>query len=150
MAGIEAAFTAANIPTTRADLRAAIDGGAATLRPLLQRLADTVTPSTADAAAKPKPVTLVLAIDQGEELFLAEGQDEARNFLALLRDLLASDAPAIIALFTIRSDNYERLQLARELDGIRQATLSLRPMPKGPMRRSSSVRPSGPTARRAR
>jgi TIR domain len=128
---LEAAFQAAKIPTARADLRAAIDGGAATLRPLLQRLAGKLTPSMADAATSPRPVTLALAIDQGEELFHAEGQDEARKFLALVRDLLAGDAPAVIALFAIRSDNYERLQLARELDGIRQATLSLPPMPKG-------------------
>ena len=41
------------------------------------------------------------------------------------------DAPAIIAIFTIRSDNYERLQLAKELEGVRQEMLSLPPMPKG-------------------
>jgi hypothetical protein len=128
---LEGAFQAAKITNTRADLRAAIDGGTVTLRPLLQQLADKVTPSNVDAATKPKLATLVLAIDQGEELFLAEGQDEARNFLASLRDLLTGDAPSVIALFTIRSDNYERLQLARELDGVRQATFSLPPMPKG-------------------
>jgi hypothetical protein len=33
----------------------------------------------------------------------------------LLRDLLASDPPAVIAVFTIRSDNYERLQQRREI-----------------------------------
>jgi hypothetical protein len=44
-------------------------------------------------------------IDQGEELFLAEGQGEARPFLAVLRDLLIDDMPGIIALFTIGSDN---------------------------------------------
>ena len=64
-------------------------------------------------------------------MFLAEGQDEARAFLVLLHDLLIQDAPAIIAVFTIRSDNYERLQLAKELEGLRQETLSLPPMPKG-------------------
>jgi hypothetical protein len=30
-----------------------------------------------------------------------------------------------------RSDNYERLQLAKELEGVHQETLSLPPMPKG-------------------
>ena len=84
-----------------------------------------------DADAKPRPPTLILSIDQGEELFLAEAQDEAQPFLALLRDLLNDDAPAIIAVFTIRSDNYERLQLAPELEGVRQDMLSLPPMPKG-------------------
>ena len=64
-------------------------------------------------------------------MFLAEAQDEAQPLLALLRDLLNEDAPAIIAVFTIRSDNYERLQLAKELEGVRQEMLSLPPMPKG-------------------
>ena len=34
-------------------------------------------------------------------------------------------------MFTIRSDNYERLQVAPELEGVRQDTLNLPPMPKG-------------------
>ena len=51
--------------------------------------------------------------------------------MALLRDLLKDDAPAIIAVFTIRSDNYEALQVAEQWDGVRQDTFSLPPMPKG-------------------
>ena len=70
---LEEAFKAAGIATTRAKLRAAIQGGASTLRPLLQALADKATPSALDADTKPKPPTLILSIDQGEELFLAEG-----------------------------------------------------------------------------
>ena len=64
-------------------------------------------------------------------MFLAEAQDEAQPFLALLRDLLNEDAPAVIAVLTIRSDKYEDLQRAKELDGVRQQTFSLPPMPKG-------------------
>jgi hypothetical protein len=116
---------------TRADLRLTIQGGATKLKPLLQALADKATPIAADTGTKPKAPALILSIDQAEELFLAEAQDEARPLLALLRDLLSEDAPAIIALFTIRSDNYERLQLAEELQGVRQEMLSLPPMPKG-------------------
>ncbi len=128
---IEGAMQAANIPTTRANLRAAIDGGAAKLRPLLQSLVDKATPAAFDDEAKPKPPTLIISIDQGEELFLAEGHDEARALLAALRELLSEDAPTLIVLFTIRSDSYERLQLAKELEGVHQETLSLPPMPKG-------------------
>jgi hypothetical protein len=54
------------------------------------------------------------------------------RILALLRDLVKDDRPAIIAVFTIRSDNYERLQLAPELEGLRQEMLSLPPMRKVP------------------
>jgi formylglycine-generating enzyme required for sulfatase activity len=131
LAALESAFAAAQIEISRADLRAVIDAGVVKLKPLLQALADKATPLAPDAGGKPRPPTLILSIDQGEELFLAEAQREARPFLALLRDLLRDDTPAVIAIFTIRSDNYERLQLADELQGMRQDMLSLPPMPKG-------------------
>jgi formylglycine-generating enzyme required for sulfatase activity len=128
---LEGAFRTAHLSVARADLRAAIEGGATKLGALLSMLAQKATPAAADPAVTPKAPTLVLSIDQGEELFQAEGQQEAQPFLALLRDLVTADAPAVIALFTIRSDNYERLQLAKEMEGVRQQTLSLPPMPKG-------------------
>jgi formylglycine-generating enzyme required for sulfatase activity len=131
LAALEDAFKSVGFAMTRAKLRDAIEGGVSTIRPLLQSLADKATPSALDADAKPTTATLILSVDQGEELFLAEGQDEARAFLFLLHDLLVQDGPAIIAVFTIRSDNYERLQVAKELEGLHQETLSLPPMPKG-------------------
>ena len=84
-----------------------------------------------DGETAPKPPAIVLAIDQAEELFLAEAQHEDRPFLSLLRDLLAMDSPALIAVTTIRSDKYERLQDAPELEDVPQATLNLPSMPKG-------------------
>ena len=128
LSALEGAFEVAKIAIPRADLRAAIQGGAAKLKPLLQALADKATPTALDTGTKPKPPALILSIDQGEELVLA---DEAQSFLALLRDLLIEDVPAVIVVFTIRSDNYESLQLAEELVGVRQQTFSLPPMPKG-------------------
>jgi formylglycine-generating enzyme required for sulfatase activity len=133
IAALEGAFAAASIPIARADLRAVIQAGAAKLKPLLQTLVYKKTPivMAADAGVKSKPPTLVLSIDQGEELFGAEAQDEGQPFIALLHDLLKEDVPATIAVFTIRSDNYEQLQIAEELEGVRQDMLSLPPMPKG-------------------
>jgi hypothetical protein len=128
---LEGALLAANIATTRDDLRIAIAGGAIKLRPLLRALAVKATPTSLDDKTEPKAPTLILPIDQGEELFLAEGQEEARAFLLLLNDLLRDDFPAMAAVFTIRSDNYANLQLAKELEGLRKELLSLPPMPKG-------------------
>jgi formylglycine-generating enzyme required for sulfatase activity len=128
---LEGAFRAAKLSVARADLRAAIDSGAVKLRTLLSMLAQKATPAAADASVTQKAPTLVLSIDQGEELFLTEGQQEAQPFLSIIRDLVMAEAPAVVALFTIRSDNYERLQLAKELKGVRQQTLSLPPMPRG-------------------
>src|SRR5215475_15624897 len=42
--------------------------------PLLKSLAEKATPATLDHDVAPKPPTLLVSIDQGEELFLAEGQ----------------------------------------------------------------------------
>jgi hypothetical protein len=128
---LEGAFQAAKLSVARADLRAAIDGGSTKLRALLSMLTQKATPAATDTTVTPKAPTLVLSIDQGEELFLDEGQQEAQRFLSLLRDLVTADAPAVIVLFTIRSDNYERLQLAKELESVRQQMLSLPPMPRG-------------------
>ncbi|MGO9133703.1 MAG: SUMF1/EgtB/PvdO family nonheme iron enzyme [Methylovirgula sp.] len=128
---VEGAFQAAGIATTRAKLRAAIEGGVATLRPLLQMLVDRVTPSELDTDTKPKPPSLILSIDQGEELFLAESQEEAHAFLAMLRELLLEDSPALIVVIAIRSDSYGHLQEAKLFDGIRKLPFDLGPMPKG-------------------
>jgi hypothetical protein len=81
--------------------------------------------------AKSKSPTLILPIDQAEELFQAEGAEESLAFLGLLRELAVGDDPALIVLLAIRSDSYERLQSAEAVQGLRQHTLSLPAMPKG-------------------
>jgi len=131
LSALAGAFQATSLKVPRGDIREAIAGGAATLKPLLARLQAATQAPISDSATAPKPPTIVIAIDQGEELFLAEAQGEAQPFMALLRDLLMSDSPALIAVFTIRSDNYERLQMAPELEGLHQQMLNLPPMPKG-------------------
>ena len=128
---LEGACEAANIAMPRADLRAAIAGGAATLRLALTALLERATGTFVDHSPQAKPPTLVMPVDQAEELFLAEGGIEAKPFLALLRELVTADAPAVIVVFTIRSDNYESLQVAPQFDGLRQEPFSLPPMPQG-------------------
>ncbi|MER7453581.1 TIR domain-containing protein [Nocardia beijingensis] len=77
--------------------------------------------------------TLILPIDQAEELFTTEAGPEAATCLGLLGDLLHSDAIAespIIAVVTIRADRYEALQTAPELLGVHTREFSdLKPMP---------------------
>ncbi len=131
LAALEEAFYAVGIATTRAKLRASVEGGVSKLRPLLQTLIDKATPRAPDSDTKPQPPMLVLSVDQGEELFLVDGQDEAQALLALMRDLLLVDAPALIVVFVIRSDSYGHLQEAKPLEGIRKMPFDLGPMPKG-------------------
>ena len=128
---LETAMQAQSLGQPRADIKIAIGGGAPTLLPLLAKLADKARPPRLPGEPEGKPPSVVLPIDQGEELFLAEGATEAEPLLALMRDLLAADAPGVIVIFTMRSDSYERLQTAKALDGIGQQTLSLPPLPKG-------------------
>jgi formylglycine-generating enzyme required for sulfatase activity len=128
---LESAIQAQNLMQSRSEIRDSISGGALTLLPLFAKLADKAWYLRSSGEPDAKPPVLVLPIDQGEELFLAEGAKEAEPLLELLRDLLTAAAPGLIVVFTIRSDSYEQLQIAKALDGIGQQTLSLPPLPKG-------------------
>jgi WD40 repeat protein len=116
---------------SRAELREAAQAGATALRPLLaERVAAVLARRMAGDEAD-RPPTFVVAVDQAEELFRAEGREESMALLALLADLAAGDDPTVIVIFTIRSDSYDALQNAKELDGVRQVAFSLSPMPRG-------------------
>ena len=128
---LEEAFAARGLALPRADFREAINSGAAALRPLLARLVDAVRATLIVDEGEAKAPLLALAIDQGEELFLPDGAAESAALLALLRDLLLEDAPALVVILTIRSDSYEKLQTAAPLEGIAQQTLSLPPIQRG-------------------
>jgi formylglycine-generating enzyme required for sulfatase activity len=128
---LQTAFQSAGIATTRAKLRAAIEGGMPTLQPLLQILARQAAQPALDGSGELKPPALILSIDQGEELFGVEGQNEAQALLGLLRGMLLSEALALIVVLGIRSDSYGHLQEADLLDGIRKIPFDLGPMPKG-------------------
>ncbi len=123
---LERAFRAGGLAVNRTDIEIAAYAGAPALLPWLTRLAE-----TAREPESPGLPSLVLSIDQGEELFLAEGAGEALDFLAILRDLLLAETPSFIVIVTIRSDSYERLQTAEVLEGLRQETFPLPPMPRG-------------------
>ncbi|MGV9678821.1 nSTAND1 domain-containing NTPase [Nocardia sp. NPDC003482] len=92
--------------------------------------------------------TLVLPIDQAEELVSADAGAEGRVLLALLADLLRVPVdqrlPLIVAV-TIRTDRYQHLQTHPALTGIDSVLFDdLKPMPRdrfreiitGPVRRS--------------
>ncbi len=126
---LDAALAERGIPQSRAATRTAILGGAATLKPLLARLVDRAVRSVVGRETGARPPVVTLAIDQAEELF-GEGV-EGEAMLALVRDLVLADDPAVIVLFTIRSDAYDALETARTLEGLRQRSLPLLPMPRG-------------------
>ena len=128
IASLEKALKEGGFAHARTEISKAVERGADNVASLMEKLA---AGRKGGCEAQTKPPTLVLAIDQAEELFQAEGAQDARVFLDLLRNLVSRVTPSSIAIFTIRSDSYERLQTADGLAGLRQHTLSLPPMPKG-------------------
>jgi WD40 repeat protein len=99
----------------RADIRKAIDQG---------RMAEMLMEMAGGR-------TLVFAIDQAEELFQATGREESGLFLNLVAEIAAADAPRAIFIFTIRSDAYEPLQTAPQLEGLKPKLFPLPPLPQG-------------------
>lgn len=78
--------------------------------------------------------TVVIPVDQAEELFNTDAGPEAKDFLVLLGRALREkpDKPAmsIIVAFTIRTDRYDSLQIAPELAGLDSEPFDdLKPMP---------------------
>lgn len=132
--GLLAALEAAFPDRPRAELRAAMAGGAAGLRPLLADLAAEAHKRTLDQRPTGETPTVVIAIDQAEELFRPESGDEGAALLKLIGDLAVADAPATIAIFSIRSDAYDALQNAKAFEGLPQLPLSLPPMPRNAYR----------------
>jgi WD40 repeat protein len=116
---------------TRAEIRTAIQAGAAGVRPLLEELVTASVKGASAAQDGSKPPTVVLAIDQAEELFRPEGAAEGGALLELVRDLTGGDDPAVITIFAIRSDSYDALEHAKPLEGLAQNALPLLPMPRG-------------------
>jgi tetratricopeptide (TPR) repeat protein len=128
---IETQLAKEGIPRPRSEIRNAMTAGASALRPLLRALVDKVFAAMPTEETGAKRPALVLAIDQAEELFFGEGATEGEMLLALISELVRQDDPDIIALFTIRSDSYDRLEIAKPLAGVRQQTFALLPMPRG-------------------
>jgi hypothetical protein len=116
---------------SRAELRTAVQAGAGALRPLLAELVQAAAARRDPGDESERPPAFVVAIDQAEELFRAEGREESESLLALLAQLAAGDDPTVIVIFTIRSDSYDALQSAKALEGLRQVAFSLLPMPRG-------------------
>ncbi|MBV9089785.1 MAG: TIR domain-containing protein [Mycobacteriaceae bacterium] len=88
-----------------------------------------------DRAANAQAPTLVLPIDQAEELFGADAGSEASVFLRLIADLAKANdgrvALGFIAAVTIRTDRYQALQTAPELTGMGSVLFDeLKPMPR--------------------
>jgi hypothetical protein len=124
--GLEASLTKAlGAPIDlAAGPQALTDAFTALREPVMQRLRRVA--QSGGEVYQEKPPTIVVPIDQAEELYNAENL-EAASFLALLTSAFARDANAL-AIFTIRSDSYGLLQADKLLEAARPLLFSLPPI----------------------
>jgi len=80
-----------------------------------------------------KSPTIIVPVDQGEELFNEEGRQEAGRFMDLICAASAHD-PGVIVVIAMRSDSFQHLQNERSLASVRKALLDLPSLPVGAMR----------------
>jgi WD40 repeat protein len=137
VASLETALSRVRIHENRADLRKQL-GNPSGFAQLLARLQSAAHARfTSDTTPAP---TIVLPIDQAEELYTSEAGDEARLLLELIRGILSppgqgrdpsmTDQQVPFVLLSIRSDSYERLQTDPHLEPVKQYLFSLPPIPK--------------------
>lgn len=133
VASLEGAFERFDEKRNRADLRQVVqqpDGLSRTmveLQVLAQR-----------RSAAQEPPTIVLSVDQGEELFTVEGREESCRFLAIVGNALSppigtvesaiAARKRVIALIAIRSDFYEDLQTSKPLSSVKHNPFNLKPL----------------------
>jgi WD40 repeat protein len=121
------ALKAIGRPRGRSDIRDAVFNGDTQVREILAELA-------AHDGLGDLHRSVVLTVDQAEELLAPEGS-EASRFLELLRNLLdvniSGNRPQLIVLMTIRTDSFDRLQSLPQLSSFRTDPISLGTMPTG-------------------
>jgi WD40 repeat protein len=129
IASLDKAFSAKRIKRTRAQMRAQLEQSHG-LAGLLREL------QAANTSPGPDPPSIVISIDQGEELLGEDGAEESRRLLQLLSDLLdppSGESPEnkaerqlALAIIAIRSDSYADLQQRVELSRVPVRPFDLR------------------------
>jgi len=117
-------------------------GAFAELRgPVMERLARNAAAARETHAAKPP--TIIIPLDQAEELFSADNAERSK-FCAIVSEAITRDGNALLVA-TIRSDSYEALQNGLMPES--QNTFSLPAIAPAPSKKSSRVRRDWPSRR---
>jgi WD40 repeat protein len=119
------AFREGKIARTRAYLRGVLSSPEG----LLQLISELQMSAEQRFGLESSPPTVLLAVDQCEELFAGDGREESDAFLRLLSSVLAKVPLQLIAVVAIRSDAYDRLQSDPRLAAITQVPFNLSPIP---------------------
>ena len=120
------------LPRSRADIQDFIDKTEDGLVKIFAALRDIAQVPGLSGEATPPP-TIVLAVDQGEELFNDDGRDEARRFIEILTGALKAD-PHMLAILVMRSDSFPQLQTDARLADLPKDTFTLDMMLEGSYR----------------
>jgi WD40 repeat protein len=96
------------LPRSRGDIRQFLDQDETNLARILAAIRNAAQLSIQPGAAS--PLTLVVPIDQGEELFNEDGAVEARKFMRMLSHATAKDKGHVLVVIALRSDAFPRLQ----------------------------------------
>jgi WD40 repeat protein len=119
------------LPRSRADIQDFIERTGDGLAKLLVALRDIAQAGASGENAAPP--TILLALDQGEELFNDEGRDEATRFIDILTETLTAD-PRTLAILVMRSDSFPLLQGDPSLAALPKDTFTLDMMLEGSFR----------------
>ncbi|MGV0746224.1 nSTAND1 domain-containing NTPase [Mycolicibacterium sp. XJ870] len=118
------------------EIKTACTGDVGRVRDLLveiQQAAAARLPAADGGDEKPDPPTLILPLDQAEELFSADAGAQGPQLLALINSLTDKQdgtGLGLITAATIRTDRYEVMQTHPELAGIETRVFDdLKPMP---------------------
>jgi WD40 repeat protein/CHASE3 domain sensor protein len=99
----------------------------------IQQAAADRLPDPVPGDEKPDPPTLILPLDQAEELFSADAGAQGAQLMSLVRRLTARtdlQPLGLIVVATIRTDRYEVMQTHPELAGLETRVFDdLKPMP---------------------
>ncbi|WP_407116188.1 TIR domain-containing protein [Bradyrhizobium sp. LMG 9283] len=120
------------LPRSRAEIQDSIDKTEDGLVKIFAALREIAQVPGLSGETTPPP-TIVLAVDQGEELFNEDGQDEARRFIEILTDALKAD-PHALAILVMRSDSFPQLQTEARLADLPKDTFTLDMMLQGSYR----------------
>jgi hypothetical protein len=120
------------LPRSRADIQDFVDKTEDGLIKIFAALRDIAQVPGLSAETTP-PRTVVLAVDQGEELFNEDGRDEAKRFIEILTGTLKAD-PHALAILVMRSDSFPQLQAEARLADLPKDTFTLDMMLEGSTR----------------
>ena len=124
-------------PVDEGDVEALLKEGPHACSELLHQIQQAAQARLEKLADSSLPPSIILPVDQAEELFSADATSEAGMFLDMIGAVVRGEGNgkrlqriSLLVAFTIRSDRYEPLQTAPELKGIeRELFDDLRPMP---------------------